>query len=253
MTPGSSEWRAANWPSCERAELVTREFGPQRIKLRVARAAAEAVEALFDVFSRRAYVVRQKVTGAYNCRKITGGSVPSAHASGIAIDVNWDTNPYVKGRLVTDVPDAVVADVAAIRTRAGQRVWRWGGDWDSRPDTPHKFYDAMHWELIVTKQQLASGIERAVVSQGPAARPVLRHGAVGAAVVELQQRLTAEGYKVPTTGNFLDMTARQVRAYQRERGLKPDGIVGPATWTALIHSMPRLASGDIKPGKGERA
>jgi hypothetical protein len=51
----------------------------------------------------RGYNVRQADTGAYNCRYISGTTVWSNHAWAIAIDVNWQTNPYTTAR-VTDKP-----------------------------------------------------------------------------------------------------------------------------------------------------
>jgi hypothetical protein len=245
---GSSSWRAKHWASCGDADMTTREFGPQRIRLHVARAANEAVEALFDVFAAHGYVVRQKVTGAYNCRKITGGRTLSSHAYAIAIDVNWDTNPYVKGKLVTDMPAKMIEAVHRITTVAGLQVWRWGGDWDNRPNTPHAYYDAMHFEIVVTPAELRAGIDRIVRVDAAAARPKLAKDSRGPAVVQLQALLTTAGFPVPNTGAFLAITDRQVRAYQLSRGLTADGIVGPATWTALLFELPPV--GKITPSKG---
>lgn len=248
-TPGSSAWRKEHWPACEKADLVRGKFGPQQITLAVARGTVHAFEALFDTFAAHGYQIRPKVTGSYNCRKITGGSVPSAHASGIAVDVNWDTNPYVKGRLVTDMALAMIIACESIRTKAGVAVWRWGGDWDGRPETPHAFYDAMHFELTATREQLGVGIERPATTAGPVQRPLLRKGHEGPAVVQLQALLTVAGFPVPNTGAFLAITDRQVRAYQRSRGLKVDGRVGPATWTGLLNDLPAVMAGGVTPSK----
>lgn len=252
-TPGSSAWRKAHWPACEKADLVRAKLGPQGIVLAVARDTQEAFEALFDTFAAHGYVIRPKVTGSYNCRKITGGKVPSAHASGIAVDVNWDTNPYTPGKLVTDMPNEMVIACSGIRTRAGVPVWRWGGDWDGRPDTPHAFYDAMHWEIIATRAELRAGIDRVVTLQSPAAMPVLRKGHNGPAVVKLQGHLTIAGFPVPTSGQFLQQTDRAVRAFQASRGLKVDGRVGPATWTALLNDLPAVPKGGVTPSKARAA
>lgn len=252
-TPGSSAWRKENWAACEKADLVTRAFGPQQIRLTVARPAALAFDVLLDTFAAFGYVIRPKVTGAYNCRKITGGSVPSAHASGIALDVNWDTNPYTAGRLVTDIPREMVVACEAIRTKAGIQVWRWGGDWDGRPETPHQFYDAMHWEVLATAAQLAVGIPRTLDQPAPAGMPVLRKDMQGPAIVRLQELLTIAGFPVPNTGSFLDITSRAVRAFQASRGLKVDGRVGPATWTALLNHLPPVKTGQITPAKAKVA
>ena len=69
-----------------------------------------------------------------------------------------------------------------------------------------------------------------------AAHPTLREGSHGPAVQEMQdklgQALTAGG-PVTTDGRFGPTTSRRVRQFQRARGLAPDGVVGPATWTAL--------------------
>lgn len=249
-TPGSSAWRKGYWPACADAKLKTGRFGPQQIKLTVATDAFEAVNALFNVMASYGYVVREKVTGAYNCRKITNGSVPSAHASGIAVDVNWDTNPYVKAKLVTDMPLAMIDAIGRIKTRGGVRVWRWGGDWDGRPETTHAFYDAMHFEIIATPAELRAGIDQPEpISAGPAAMPLLRKGTTGAAVQRLQGLLTRAGHPLPQSGQFLIQTDAAVRAFQRSRGLKADGVVGPATWTALLEDLPAIEAGDQPPGK----
>jgi N-acetyl-anhydromuramyl-L-alanine amidase AmpD len=66
----------------------------------------------------------------------------------------------------------------------------------------------------------------------PSARPTLRRGSTGTLVEEIQAKLkvnTAAGGK----GTFGPKTEAAVRAFQRERGLVPDGIVGPKTWAAL--------------------
>lgn len=248
LTPGGSAWRKKYWPSCEKADTIAREFGPQRIKLRVAKQAVEAVDSLFDVLALHGYIVRQPVTGAYNCRKITGGTVPSAHASGIAVDINWDTNPYTT-KLVTDFPRATVDACLDIRTKNGLQVWRWGGDWDDRPETPHVHYDAMHWELLVTPAELVIGIDRHIESSAISLHPILRVNSRGPAVVQLQQLLTREGYAVPMSGNFLDQTNKQVRKYQSDHGLKVDGVVGPGTWTSLYNNLPVIREGEIRPNK----
>lgn len=246
---GSSAWRKKFWPACEKADLVTQEFGPQRIRLRVARAIVEPANVLLDTMAQHHYILRQKVTGAYNCRKITNGTVPSAHASGIAIDANWDTNPYTKGKLITDMPPAMVKDCQEIRTLNGVQVWRSGSDWDTRPETPHEFYDAMHWEIVATPDELKVGIMRHIASPVIALHPVLRKGSMGPAVAQLQQLLTREGYPIPASGNFLDQTNTAVRKYQKDHGLKVDGIVGAASWTSLYNNLPVIAEGEIRPNK----
>jgi peptidoglycan hydrolase-like protein with peptidoglycan-binding domain len=64
---------------------------------------------------------------------------------------------------------------------------------------------------------------------GPTSRPTLRRGANGALVEALQRSVGA-----PSDGHFGAITEAAVRAFQRTKGLVPDGIVGPATWHAII-------------------
>ncbi len=64
--------------------------------------------------------------------------------------------------------------------------------------------------------------------------PTLSIGSRGSAVAELQQRLRAAGFDPgPIDGIFGTRTQSAVIAFQRSRGLVPDGIVGVMTWTAL--------------------
>lgn len=55
-----------------------------------------------------------------------------------------------------------------------------------------------------------------------------------AEVLRVQTRLKQLGFfKGVAKGNFLDMTDKAVRAFQRSKQLEVDGIVGPNTWKAL--------------------
>lgn len=126
----------------------------------------DAYQALDDVLQAWYYEPRHADTGAFNCRRITGGTGYSLHAynpgprfqfwSGaavtmaLAVDINWLSNPYGP-KLVTDMPRGMVDDILAIRTNNGHQVWRWGGDYRGNKD-------AMHYEVICTPADLATGI-----------------------------------------------------------------------------------------------
>lgn len=65
--------------------------------------------------------------------------------------------------------------------------------------------------------------------------PVLRPGMTGDAVVRLQERLKALGfYKGSVDGTFGPQTEQAVKQAQRRYSLEADGIVGPATWAAIL-------------------
>lgn len=66
----------------------------------------------------------------------------------------------------------------------------------------------------------------------------LRQGSRGAGVEALQERLTAAGHPVAVDGQFGPGTRAAVVAFQTERGLEADGVVGLATAGALDADAP---------------
>lgn len=63
--------------------------------------------------------------------------------------------------------------------------------------------------------------------------PTLRFGDTGRSVRVLQKLLRSNGYGVNVDGSFGALTESAVKAFQAQRGLTADGIVGPVTWNAL--------------------
>lgn len=64
-------------------------------------------------------------------------------------------------------------------------------------------------------------------------RPILAAGTRGRHVEVLQEALSNVGYSIIIDGFFGVGTEAFVRAFQKLHGLKPDGIVGPATYAVL--------------------
>lgn len=244
----TAQLRQAWAPPCD-GPFTTRMLVPG-VRVRIHAAASEAVQALGCVLQAHEYPVRPGDTGAYNCRKITGGSGYSLHAYGIAVDVNWDSNPYRTDKLVTDMGKTMISAVYRIRTRGGALVWRWGGDWDRNPATPHSNYDAMHFEIMVPPAELRTGIDWSTVDQPPrdlnrpSTWPVLHPGDRGPTVAELQQLL-----QIRSDGIYGPGTLSTVTGYQQSRGLKPDGVVGLQTWTALLTDQPLVGPAVPSPVK----
>jgi peptidoglycan hydrolase-like protein with peptidoglycan-binding domain len=79
------------------------------------------------------------------------------------------------------------------------------------------------------------------------AEPVLKKGASGDAVRQLQEALKELGYDPGAIdGKFGDRTERAVKDFQRDHGLPADGIVGPITWRNIDEadqSEPTLKKG----------
>ena len=70
-----------------------------------------------------------------------------------------------------------------------------------------------------------------------------RQGSSGSVVTQIQRKLAAEGYyKASVDGIYGSRTAAAVRSYQRDRGLKVDGICGPETLSALGISVKAASS-----------
>lgn len=142
----------------------------------VAPPSVEAWKALEAVLLQHGYAIRTEKTDSYNCRNIKGSDTKSLHSYGIALDVNWDTNPWRDhsgsrgpkysdkptqdgraedvrlGIADTDMSEAMTRDVSAIATVEGKPVFRWGGDFKT-------VKDAMHFELSVTPEEISAGID----------------------------------------------------------------------------------------------
>ena len=136
----TSEMRAAWAPACDSGGMETISFGDAGARVTVDRLTVPIWRAVEAIFAKYRYTIRRSDTGAYNCRQITGGSGYSLHAYGIAVDVNWQSNPYGPN-LVTNMPAGAIREIEALNVN-GQPVVRWGGRYSGNKD-------AMHFEVIV--------------------------------------------------------------------------------------------------------
>ena len=175
MSLSTTQLRKA-WKLYECAESKMSKFDFLGDIILVAPPTVDAFSALASVLTTHNYHVRSKDTDSYNCRQITGGTEKSLHSYGIALDINWQTNPYTDhqgsrpprfseratqddraldvkvAKADTDMTRAMVNDVLAIVTNKGERVFEWGGDWKT-------VKDAMHFEIDVSPEDLAVGID----------------------------------------------------------------------------------------------
>ena len=60
-------------------------------------------------------------------------------------------------------------------------------------------------------------------------------GYQGDLAVWAQEHLISAGYSVGVDGGFGPQTLAAVQSFQTAHGLTPDGVIGPATWQALLH------------------
>ena len=140
-------------PACDTTSLVTVALpSPTGAKVTVQARAASFFRRMHDIMYAWNWDPPKETTGAYNCRQITGGTGYSLHAYGIAGDYDWNSNPYGP-TLITNMDRGMVDEILAIRTVGGDAVFRWGGDYQGSNK------DAMHYEIIASPDQLATGLQ----------------------------------------------------------------------------------------------
>lgn len=127
------------------------------VRVNVHKDLAPLVAWLLEETARRGYKLRRGECWGYANRPIKGGSAPSNHSWGLAVDLNAPANPQTD-RLVTDMP---------VWMPALWKAWgfRWGGDY--QPPTKK---DAMHYEYVGTPDDLRRHLARLKAVQGEAAK-----------------------------------------------------------------------------------
>jgi peptidoglycan hydrolase-like protein with peptidoglycan-binding domain len=205
------------------------------VRLTVRTEIAELTRLIMNANIRQGYSYRQVDTGAYNCRKIAGTTTWSNHAWGLAIDENWQTNPFTS-TLRTDRP------------AWEQQRWQRYGFALGINYTGKK--DAMHNEFMGTPAQAAQALALAQkeIGNGVAPTPVdpntslptLSYGQTSDAVTHLQRFMVSHfpSYnKYTPTGYYGDQTKAGIAEFQKRVGITgsdADGsIVGPRTNAAL--------------------
>ena len=208
------------------------------------RAAMKAYEVPYSVFRIE----------SYNCRATTSGKSMSAHAWAVAVDINPEKNPFTKGALITDMPRSFVECFTS-------EGFGWGGAWRSVKDAMHfslapneggtprpsKFDRALQAAAVTRWMELNAGVnpepvpDVKVKKKGKKAPPFPgfdmereTHGnTVNEHVRLFQERLAERGWRIQATGKFNQATEQIVRAFQREKRLFVDGVVGKNTWRLI--------------------
>ena len=71
-----------------------------------------------------------------------------------------------------------------------------------------------------------------------------RVGDQGEEIAEIQGQLVLLGYDVMADGTFGAATADAIKEFQKSQGIKADGLIGPATYSALLgKEMPDITHG----------
>jgi hypothetical protein len=140
------------WPSCEnrtawgeKQKIV--EVSAAGVRVSVRRELRELVSILLTATTQmHRYQLKPHETGGYNCRNIDGTQTASNHSWGLAVDLNWNDNPWQK-KFKSNLPVAVIP-----------MWWRcgffWGGWYSDKPDT-------MHFEYVFTPQDVPHHLSKA--------------------------------------------------------------------------------------------
>lgn len=104
-------------------------------------------------------------------------------------------------------------------------------------------YAALGYNILA----LRTVAERSSVLSHGGQLKLFREGSEGREVMDIQSRLAAAGFLAEDCmekkdGAFGPLTDTAVRAFQQERGLIADGIVGPDTWRSLVEASRTLGS-----------
>lgn len=139
------------------------------------------------------------------------------------------------------------ADMKKAVAKAKALGFVWGGDWASFVDKPHLQYEHRGYG---TDKGTAAAKPAPIKPSAPASKPStkppagdgvaivpypgkpLYNGAKGMKVKDIERIQRAVG--VPVRGKFDLATKRAVTAYQKRKGLDPDGVVGRDTWNMLF-------------------
>jgi hypothetical protein len=116
--------------NCDTTKMVTvTAFGGHTFQIYQGLVSSiQAIDAAWQAMpADQRYIVNS--IGGYNCRKVAGTQSWSAHAFGVAVDINPSKNPFGI-TLITDMPPS-------FRQLWTSHGWGWGGSWNSKKDAMH--------------------------------------------------------------------------------------------------------------------
>lgn len=182
----------------------------------------------------------------------------STHAGAIAVDLDATEHPNgVATRKTFNTTQ--VATVQKILGEMSNTI-TWGGNYNGTPDGMHfnvrpgpndPVLAAVAYRLAkLVRPTIGGDVKPAKptpskpqpvpvpVSNTPKFQALTKAGSKGATVKKVQERLLQRGWKGvgKADGIFGDKTTAVIKAFQAEKGLTVDGIVGKDTWAALWNS-----------------
>jgi hypothetical protein len=229
------------WPYCQSGKMKTVSGGGIRVTVR--EEVAEMVMHLLSATDKQYNLIAGE-TGAYNCRPIAGTRTPSNHSWGLAVDINWNHNPY-SYTFRSEIPPSVVK----MWNDAG---WYWGGFYANRKDTMHFEYIGRPSDVAAhtARAKRANGVVAPSTPKPPATSPntdnwtkyfqwergddlrTIKQWDRGDDVKMVQRYLG-----VKDDGFYGPNTVKRVKEYQMSQDLQADGVIGPRTWRKITRFL----------------
>lgn len=160
-----------------------------------------------------------------------------------AIDITHDPKHGVDGNKLAAAVIAskdrrlkyIIWNRSIISGSKGPSPWQWRAYDGANPHDKHIHFSVLAGEAGDKAGPWAIGsLARDDHANEVEDNPLLRRGSKGEDVQRLQRALAKWGSRIEVDGDFGEKTEAAVKAFQKDHGLVPDGIVGQYTWRALL-------------------
>lgn len=173
----------------------------------------------------------------YDCRGFTNWCLKQFGISitGSIVSTQWNGNNWDAKGTIDTIPDDIL--VCLFQYKDGK--WTHTG-LGYKGETCECQKGVQHFTKR-NKKWTHWAMPRGIGGDMPDYKPTLRRGDKGPYVTMAQTMLINRGYdlgKWGADGSFGAATEKAVRAFQKDAGLTQDGIIGPATWSALENDTP---------------
>ncbi len=175
------------------------------------------------------------MTGVLTARQASGPNLPEQQLFQMEHDINQSKGSQLETTAQVTPPEFIQTDanlqaslrgIALEKEHTVQKI-------DNKNQFPGSggLVQPQKYSQSVGKNPAKSGGKFDKYSTQPL--PTLYFGSSGVAVRALQRLLVSNGYTVRVDGIFGALTETAVKAFQNQRNLAVDGVVGQRTWRAL--------------------
>lgn len=125
--------------------IVNENGAHTTMNLTVHQKLANEIQQIFAEMEAIGFPIKASQTAGYNWRSMVSSGSVSHHSYGVAIDVNWNDNPYISNSLTVGNSSYQPYINRFSVTQEVIQIWKnhgfyWGGDWNSSKDYMHFSY-----------------------------------------------------------------------------------------------------------------